>query len=300
MKKILIACLLLFSTASLTKAQINSSDDTPLRVIAIFAHPDDAEAKMGGTAALMAQMGHEVKFLSLTNGDAGHHEEGGGFLGKRRRAEAKEAARRLGIDEYEVFDNHDGELLPELHIRKDVIRAIREWNADVVIGLRPNDYHPDHRNAAQLVIDASYMVIVPNVVSDTEPLRNNPVFLYMQDRFSKPNQFSHDVAVSIDESIDVKVEGLDAHQSQVYEWMPWTMGILGDVPNMANIDARKEWLRKTYLSREISDEQRQALIKYYSERRAMSFQHAESFEIAEYGTIPTEEQIRIIFPMLPN
>jgi len=78
------------------------------------------------------------------------------------------------------------------------------------------------------------------------------------------------------------------------------MGILGDVPNMANIDARKEWLRKTYLSREISDEQRQALIKYYSERRAMSFQHAESFEIAEYGTIPTEEQIRIIFPMLPN
>ena len=294
----IIGLVILFPEYSV--AQINSPADDPLRVIAIFAHPDDADFKMGGTAALMAEAGHKVKFISITNGNAGHHEKGGGVLAKIRRAEAEEAARRLGIEEYEVWDNNDAMLTPDLHIRMDIIRAIREWNADVVIGLRPNDYHPDHRNAGKLVIDASYMVIVPNVVSDTEPLRNNPVFLYMQDRFSKPNPFSHDVAVSIDESIDVKVEGLDAHQSQVYEWMPWTMGILGDVPNMANIDARKEWLRKTYLSREISDEQRQALIKYYSERRAMSFQHAESFEIAEYGTIPTEEQIRIIFPMLPN
>jgi len=294
----IIGLVILFPEYSV--AQINSPADDPLRVIAIFAHPDDADFKMGGTAALMAEAGHKVKFISITNGNAGHHEKGGGVLAKIRRAEAEEAARRLGIEEYEVWDNNDAMLTPDLHIRMDIIRAIREWNADVVIGLRPNDYHPDHRNAGKLVIDASYMVIVPNVVSDTEPLRNNPVFLYMQDRFSKPNPFSHDVAVSIEESIDVKVEGLDAHQSQVYEWMPWTMGILGDVPNMANIDARKEWLRKTYLSREISDEQRQALIKYYSERRAMSFQHAESFEIAEYGTIPTEEQIRIIFPMLPN
>ena len=294
----IIGLTILFSEHSI--AQINSPSDDALRVIAIFAHPDDADFKMGGTAALMAEAGHKVKFISITNGNAGHHEKGGGVLAKIRRAEAEEAARRLGIEEYEVWDYNDAMLTPELHIRMDIIRAIREWNADVVIGLRPNDYHPDHRNAGKLVIDASYMVIVPNVVSDTEPLRKNPVFLYMQDGFSKPNPFSHDVAVSIDETIDLKVEGLDAHQSQVYEWMPWTMGILGDVPDMNNIEARKEWLMKTYLNREISDEQRQALVKYYSERRAMSFQHAESFEIAEYGTTPTEEQIRIIFPMLPN
>lgn len=300
MKYFLATIGLVILFAEIATAQINSPADDPLRVIAIFAHPDDADFKMGGTAALMAEAGHKVKFISITNGNAGHHEKGGGVLAKIRRAEAEEAARRLGIEEYEVWDNNDAMLTPELHIRMDIIRAIREWNADVVIGLRPNDYHPDHRNAGKLVIDASYMVIVPNVVSDTEPLRNNPVFLYMQDGFSKPNPFSHDIAVSIDEVIGTKVDGLDAHQSQVYEWMPWTMGILGDVPDMENIGARKEWLREVYLGREISEAQREALIRYYSERRAMSFQHAESFEIAEYGTIPTEEQIRIIFPMLPN
>lgn len=300
MKYFLSIITLLFLLCDISFAQINSPADDPLRVIAIFAHPDDADFKMGGTAALMAEAGHKVKFISITNGNAGHHEKGGGVLAKIRRAEAEEAARRLGIEEYEVWDNNDAMLTPELHIRMDIIRAIREWNADVVIGLRPNDYHPDHRNAGKLVIDASYMVIVPNVVSDTPPLKNNPVFLYMQDGFSKPNPFSHDIAVSIDEVIDIKVDGLDAHQSQVYEWMPWTMGILGDVPVMDNIEARKDWLRKVYLGREIPEDQRETLIRYYSERRAMSFQYAESFEIAEYGTIPTEEQIRLIFPMLPN
>src|SRR5690554_802181 len=120
-KGLLFTAILMICTATATKAQINTSDDSPLRVIAIFAHPDDADSKMGGTAALMAEAGHEVKFLALTNGDAGHYEEGGGFLGKRRRAEAEEAARRYGIAEYEVFDNHDGELLPDLHVRMDVI-----------------------------------------------------------------------------------------------------------------------------------------------------------------------------------
>lgn len=298
---LLISCFIL-ALSQVTFSQINSSADDALRVIAIFAHPDDGDFKMGGTAALMAEAGHKVKFISITNGNAGHHEKGGGVLAKIRREEAEEAARRLGIEEYEVWDNNDAMLTPELHIRMDIIRAIREWNADVVIGLRPNDYHPDHRNAGKLVIDASYMVIVPNVVTDTPPLTNNPVFLYMQDGFSKPNPFSHDVVVSIDEVVDTKVNALDAHESQVYEWMPWTMGILEQVPDLDNIEARKEWLKKTYsyLSQGVSNEQRQALINYYGERRAMSFQHAESFEIAEYGTIPTEEQIRIIFPMLPN
>src|SRR5690625_6460996 len=94
---------------------------------------------MGATAAMMAEMGHEVRFLSLPNGSAGHQEEGGGALARIRRAEAEEAGRRLGRGEYEVFDNHDSELIPDLHIRLDVIRAIREWNADVVLGLRPNE-----------------------------------------------------------------------------------------------------------------------------------------------------------------
>ena len=297
MKKFLILTLLIFYSGNMLQAQINTSDDTPLRVIAIFAHPDDGDIKMGGTAALLAGMGHEVKFLSLTNGDAGHHELGGGQLARIRRAEATEAAKRFGISEYEVFENHDAELLPELHIRHDVIRAIREWNADVVIGHRPNDYHPDHRNAGNLMIDASYMVIVPNVVTDVPPLERNPVFLYFQDHFTKPNPMSHDIAIAIDDVVDQKVYAMDAHKSQFYEWLPWTAGRLDEVPD--DPDQRLEWLKETWLSRNIvSDAQREALIRWYGPEKAAQVRYAESYEIAEYGSYPTEEIIRKIFPML--
>jgi LmbE family N-acetylglucosaminyl deacetylase len=273
------------------------NDDGRLRVIAVFAHPDDADAKMGGTAALMAKAGHAVKFLSITSGDAGHQSEGGGALARRRRAEAQEAARRLGIDEYKVLDNHDGELLPELHIRQQVIREIRNWNADVVLGLRPNDYHPDHRYAGVLVQDAAYMVVVPNVTPDTPPLTKNPVFLYMSDGFQKPNPFSHDIVVGIDEVLETKVLGLDAHVSQMYEWLPWVGGNLDEVPETS--EERVKWMmdRRTQWSR-VSDEQRAGLVKWYGAEKGNSFKHAESFEICEYGKQPTEEEIRKIFPML--
>ena len=297
MKHILVILLMLFSYAGTAWAQINSSEDDPLRVIAVFAHPDDADFKIAGTAIQMAQAGHKVKYVAITNGNAGHHEMGGGILAKRRRAEAAEAARRTGIEEYEVWDNDDAELMPTLKIRQDVIRAIREWNADVVLGLRPNDYHPDHRNAGKLVIDASYMVIVPNVVSDTPPLENNPVFLYMQDGFTKPNPLSHDIVVGIDDVMETKARGLDAHVSQVYEWMPWTMGMLDQVPE--GEEERFEWLKNVFLGMSsVSDEQRAGLEKWYGEERAAEFEHAESFEIAEYGHQPSDEEIRMIFPML--
>ncbi len=298
MKKFTAFCLIIALTSGFANAQINSSSDDPLRIIAIFAHPDDGDIKMGGTAALLAEMGHQVKFLSLTSGNAGHHELAGAKLANIRRAEAEEAARRFGIAEYEVFDNHDAELLAELHIRNDVIRAIREWNADVVLGHRPNDYHPDHRNAGQLVIDSSYMVIVPNVASDTPPLPNNPVFLYLEDRFTKPNPFSHDIVIGIDEAVETKLMGLDAHESQFYEWLPWTIGRLDEVPE--DPDERIEWLREWRFSGEMPEEQRAGLEKWYGSERAAEFRFAESFEIAEYGMYPTEEIIRMIFPMLDN
>jgi len=156
-----------------------------LRIIAFGAHPDDCDIRFGGTAAKLARAGYAVKFVSVTNGDAGHHEMGGGVLGKRRRAEAQESARRLGIAAYDVLDNHDGELMPTLEVRRQIIREIREWKADVVLGPRPNDYHPDHRYTGVLMQDAAYMVVVPNIVSDVPALRKNPVFLYYEDRFQK-------------------------------------------------------------------------------------------------------------------
>src|ERR1041385_2663325 len=102
-------------------ANIAVAQDNVIRVIAFGAHPDDADIKSGGVAAKFAAKGHMVKFVSVTNGDAGHCQMGGGELAKRRRAEAKEAARKLGIAEYDILDNHDGELMPTLEVRKEII-----------------------------------------------------------------------------------------------------------------------------------------------------------------------------------
>ncbi|WP_170110586.1 carbohydrate-binding family 9-like protein [Flavilitoribacter nigricans] len=293
--KHLYRLLTIFPIFLLCNLSALSAQEVPLQVIVIGAHPDDADLCAGGTASLWASMGHNVKFLSLTNGDAGHQDTGGGALAKRRRAEAKESARRLGIAEYEVLDNHDGELTPTLEVRLQVIRRIRRWNADVVILPRPNDYHPDHRNTGLVVQDAAYMVIVPNVASDTPPLEKNPVFLYCQDRFQKPNPFEADIAVNIDPVFEKKVDGLDAHVSQFYEWLPWTVQALDQVPE--DVTKRKQWLANNR-RRPINPAIKTALEKWYGPDFASEIQNAEAFEICEYGRQPDDAAIRQLFPML--
>src|SRR4051794_16173182 len=128
----------------------------PLRLLIIGAHPDDADYAAGGTAALYRAQGHVVRMVSLTNGDAGHHQGGGAALAKRRLAEATAAGAVIGAT-YDLFPNHDGELLPTLDNRRQVIRLIRTFDPDLVLTHRPNDYHPDHRSTSQLVQDAAYM-----------------------------------------------------------------------------------------------------------------------------------------------
>ena len=103
-----------------------------VRVLALGAHPDDCDIKVGGCAVLWARMGHCVQFVSVTNGDAGHHEMGGGPLAQRRAGEI------AGI-RYIALDNHDGELMPTLEARKRLIRLIRRFNPDLIFTRRPPD-----------------------------------------------------------------------------------------------------------------------------------------------------------------
>ncbi len=276
---------------------IFAQENKTLRIIAIGAHPDDCDTKFGGTAALLVKMGHKVKFLALTNGDAGHQNMGGGVLGKRRREEARRAGEVLGI-EYEVLDNHDAELIPSLHVRHQIIRRIREWNADVVLGLRPNDYHPDHRNAGIVVQDAAYLVIVPNVTPDTPPLTKNPVFLYMNDNFEKPYPFSKDIVVIVDKVFDQKVLALSKHDSQMFEWGPWTEGIdENTIPKEK--DKRLDWLKKRYkIKEDWTNKEKEVLDKWYPGTDPASVKYVEFFEICEYGKQPSDEEIKQLFPML--
>jgi len=232
--------------------------------------------------------------VSVTNGDAGHQTIHGAALAKRRLGEAKESARRLGID-YQVLDNHDGELLPTLEVRKQVIRQIRAWNTDLVLAPRPNDYHPDHRYTGVLVQDAAYMVVVPAVTPDTPALRKNPVFLYYEDNFQRPNPFRPDIAVAIDDVIDLKIDALDSHVSQFYEWLPWVDGRLEEVPK--DPAERKAWLKRAR-GRQPGAAVRASLVKWYGAERGNAARYYEAFEICEYGTQPNEARIRQLFPML--
>lgn len=291
MRKITLTLLTLFCLASVAHSQTKPE---PLRIIMLGAHPDDCDQGGGGTAILLASMGYAVKFVSVTNGDAGHQTIGGGALAVRRKAEAKEAGKRFGV-EYDVLNNHDGELIPSLDVRLQVIRKIREWNADVVIAPRPNDYHPDHRYTGVLVQDAAYMVGVPNIAADTPPLKKNPVFLYYQDRFLRPNPFRPDITVDITSVFDKKIFALAAHESQFFEWLPWIGGYANEVP--ASNSDRLAWLTRRQ-TRIITPEILQSLEKWYGKDRAAKIKNVEAFEICEYGTQPTAEDIKRLFPML--
>lgn len=293
----LLSFLLLLQVLVITNTTQAQSSKKNIRVIVFGAHPDDCDITTGGLAALYASMGHAVKFVSMTNGDMGHQTIGGGELAKRRLAETQEVARRLGIT-YEVLDNHDGELLPTLENRFEVIRRIREWKADIVIAPRPNDYHPDHRYTGVLVQDAAYMVIVPNVLSSVPALPDNPLFLYVSDRFQRPNPFRPDIVVDITASFPKKVDGLDAHVSQFYEWLPWTEH---DKSVPSGAAERKLWLTRNIADiNKVTPVLRSGLEKWYGKEKAVKATQVEAFEICEYGMQPTDADIRRLFPMIGN
>ena len=139
------------------------------------------------------------------------------------------------------------------------------------------------------------MVTVPNVTPDTPSLRKNPVFMYFQDNFQKPAPFEPHVAVSIDDTYAKKIDGLDAHVSQFYEWLPWLDGRLEEVPK--DKAARKEWLAKARAGN-INPAVRASLVKWYGADAGAKVKYAEAFEICEYGSRPTEADIKRLFPFL--
>ena len=271
-------------------------NDGKLRVIIFGAHPDDAEYRGAGVAMKWAKAGHHVKLVSTTNGDIGHWQSAGGPLAARRLKEVREVARRLGV-ETEVIDIHDGEILPTLENRKIITKLIRQWNADIVITNRPNDYHPDHRYTSILVQDSAFMVTVPFFAPDVPPLKKNPLFLYTSDRFERPNPFRADVAVAIDEVMEPTLDALLVMESQIHEGgANGYPGIFPDDP--AGRQKRRDEVRRDLAQRYSSaaDRYRDVLAKYYGADRAKTIKFAQAFEICEYGRRPTQEELKQLFP----
>ena len=179
-----------------------------MNVIIFGAHPDDCEVTAAGTAVKLVRAGHKVKFVSVTNGDKGHMTLTSAELAKIRYSEAQNAASKLRVD-FDVLDIHDCFLQPTIEIRERLVGLIREFEADIVMGHRPFDYHPDHRNVGILLQDTAYLVMVPLFCPGTPPLRKNPVYMYLQDRFQDPEPFRTDVIVPIDSVYDKKIDALN-------------------------------------------------------------------------------------------
>jgi LmbE family N-acetylglucosaminyl deacetylase len=267
----------------------------PLRVIAFGAHPDDAELKASGVAALWAAAGAKVKFVAMTNGDIGHFAQAGGPLAARRKAEVAECARILGI-ETDVLDIHDGELEPSLENRKTVARLIREWDADIVMGHRPYDYHPDHRYTGVLMNDAAVVVAAPFFTPDTKPTRGNPVFMYYSDNFKDPIAFDPTIVVSIDAVAEQKWKCIGAMPSQFADKDSWQGRYLPGVPQG---DAeRAAFILETIKKRgeAVANQYRDRLVALYGEARGKQVKYAEAFQLNQYGRQATVDELKAMFP----
>ena len=293
MQKITYILTLLFVISLSSNLYSQTSQDQNLNILVIGAHPDDPDIRVGGTAYKWAQQGHNVVLVSVTSGNAGHHELSADQLERARREEARRAGEVIGA-KYVVLDIDDGKLMPTYENRLKIIRLIREHKADIVITHRPYDYHPDHRYTGQLVLDAAYMVTVPTIVPHIPHLESNPMFLYMSDRFTQPIGFKPDVCVDIDDAVEKKLDMIHQHTSQMYEWLPYNRGILDQVPE--GDSERREWMAERRRGGFSADPYRDKLIELYGRQRGTRINYAECFQDSEYGTRLTEENRNHYFP----
>ena len=266
-----------------------------LRIIVFGAHPDDAELQAAGVAALWAAQGHKVKFVAATNGDIGHFSQAGGPLAIRRTKEVQECARILGITT-DVLDIHDGELVPDLATRKTFARKIRDWQADIVIGHRRYDYHPDHRNVGVLLDDTAVVVGAPFFVPDTPPTQGNPIYLNSADGFTTPSAFKPDVVVDIDAVAEKKFACIAAMASQFADADSWQGRTLPNMP--ADEAARKAYILETVKGwlASAADEFRPQLIARYGQERGSKVKYAEAFQLNQYGRRVRPEQLDTLVP----
>ena len=272
--------------------------DRKLRILVVCAHPDDCELKAGGVTALYRAAGHQVKYVSVTNGNAGHHVLPPGPLAERRQAEADAVADLMNI-EYEVLDNPDGRLQPTLEARYRMIALIRRYQPDLILTHRPNDYHPDHRATSTLVCDAAYMVIVPHLVPEVPALRMNPVIAYLSDHFQRPVPFQPTVVIDVGPVLESILDQCACHSSQFFEWLPYTLGHEHSFPS--DLAGQRDYLRQFLkgFNGPLADRYRDLVIATYGEERGSQIEWIEAFEPCEYGSPLTEDNKRILFPMLP-
>jgi len=204
-------------------------DETPARVLAIYAHPDDPEISAGGTLARWADGGAEVHVVVTTRGDKGTNDPDADLeaLARLRVEETAAAGRVLGITEHHHLDHPDGEIADDRALRLELVRLIRSVRPDAVCCPDPTAVffgdayvnHRDHRITGWATLDA----VAPAAGNphyfpelNAEGLETHQVrALYLSGTF-EPN-----VWVDVCSTLERKIEALFCHASQLVETGDW-------------------------------------------------------------------------------
>jgi LmbE family N-acetylglucosaminyl deacetylase len=198
------------------------------RVAVIMAHPDDADFGCAGTCARWAAEGHHITFVVITNGDKGSDDRclPSEELAKIREEEQRASARILGVEECVFMRRDDCMLVPDLELRRELVRVIRRLKPDIIICQDPTSWfvareyinHPDHRAAGQAVLEAIFPAarnhrVFPELLEEgLEPHRVEEVYV--------ASSKESDTWVDITPYMDLKIEALRAHASQMGDWDP--------------------------------------------------------------------------------
>lgn len=192
---------------------------TGKKIMVIFAHPDDAEFMCGGTVAKLVRDGNEVVYVSATDGNRGMHNTDvtPEMMTEVRRLEMLAAAEVLGVKEVVFLGYEDGRLKEVQSLVGDFMRAIRKFRPDILLTFdawRPYELHPDHRTVGYAAAEAGYLADSPwyypeHTVEKLEPHKPQAVYLFAP---GDPNYW-----VDIGDTIELKIEAIKCHVSQVAE-----------------------------------------------------------------------------------
>ena len=207
---------------------MNNGYYVPQKAMVIVAHPDDIEFSSAGTVARWVQDGAEVVYVLCTSGDVGIAEPGmtKAKAAQIREAEQQAAAEVVGVKEVVFLREPDGMLENTMSLRKRLVREIRRFKPEVVITGDPtvvwarSDYinHPDHRAAAGAALDAVFPAAgQPNLF---EELAKEGITAHKVRKVYVTSWDQADTFVNITDTIDLKIEALKKHVSQMKDWDP--------------------------------------------------------------------------------
>lgn len=266
----------------------------------VGAHPDDCDILGSGLAMRYRELGWEVLFVSMANGNCGHHVMGRKELGERRAGEAAAVARMLGI-QYVVMDVPDCEVEPTLEQRWALLRLLRRFEPDLVVTHHQRDYHPDHRYTSQLVGDVSFLLKVPHCCPDVPALRKDTVHAFFHAFRDTTRADAFAVAVPIDDLWQKKLEVLACHESQMFEWLPWVDNEdMTSIPPASDRNARLDFIdrHRHPVFRRSANLYRERLVELLGDSRGRAVELAEVYYAAPYPTSLSEANYRELFPFL--